>query len=97
MVKSGMFRGEAVGNLLEKYIKPEKLRSTNFHPATKTDARRRPFAFELGGVEGDRTPDLMNAIHALSQLSYDPGFRPEGQILNLPKLPRRVKGRITVP
>jgi hypothetical protein len=26
----------------------------------------------LGGVEGDRTPDLMNAIHALSQLSYDP-------------------------
>ena len=26
----------------------------------------------IGGVEGDRTPDLMNAIHALSQLSYDP-------------------------
>ena len=29
--------------------------------------------FELiGGDEGDRTPDLMNAIHALSQLSYVP-------------------------
>ena len=28
----------------------------------------------IGGVEGDRTPDLMNAIHALSQLSYDPIF-----------------------
>jgi hypothetical protein len=28
--------------------------------------------FKIGGVEGDRTPDLMNAIHALSQLSYDP-------------------------
>ena len=28
----------------------------------------------LGGDEGDRTPDLMNAIHALSQLSYVPGI-----------------------
>jgi hypothetical protein len=28
----------------------------------------------LNGVEGDRTPDLMNAIHALSQLSYDPNL-----------------------
>jgi hypothetical protein len=26
----------------------------------------------FGGAEGDRTPDLMNAIHALSQLSYSP-------------------------
>jgi hypothetical protein len=26
----------------------------------------------FGGVEGDRTPDLCNAIAALSQLSYDP-------------------------
>lgn len=25
-----------------------------------------------GGVEEDRTPDLMTASHALSQLSYDP-------------------------
>ena len=28
----------------------------------------------IGGAEGDRTPDLMNAIHALSQLSYGPLF-----------------------
>lgn len=28
----------------------------------------------IGGDEGDRTPDLMNAIHALSQLSYVPNF-----------------------
>ena len=28
----------------------------------------------IGGDEGDRTPDLMNAIHALSQLSYVPLF-----------------------
>ena len=27
---------------------------------------------ELGGAEGDRTPDLHNAIVALSQLSYGP-------------------------
>src|ERR1041385_8159050 len=26
----------------------------------------------LGGAEGDRTPDLLNAIQALSQLSYGP-------------------------
>ena len=27
---------------------------------------------EIGGAEGDRTPDLMTASHALSQLSYGP-------------------------
>ncbi len=26
----------------------------------------------FGGAEGDRTPDLLNAIQALSQLSYNP-------------------------
>ena len=30
------------------------------------------FLLKIGGVEGDRTPDLMTASHALSQLSYDP-------------------------
>jgi hypothetical protein len=29
---------------------------------------------KFGGAEGDRTPDLMNAIHALSQLSYGPVY-----------------------
>jgi hypothetical protein len=28
---------------------------------------------ENGGAEGDRTPDLRNAIATLSQLSYGPG------------------------
>src|SRR5262249_673796 len=28
--------------------------------------------FSRGGAEGDRTPDLVNAIHALSHLSYGP-------------------------
>jgi hypothetical protein len=27
---------------------------------------------KTGGAEGNRTPDLYNAIVALSQLSYDP-------------------------
>ena len=31
----------------------------------------------FGGAEGDRTPDLMNAIHALSQLSYSPNEQQE--------------------
>ena len=26
----------------------------------------------IGGAKGDRTPDLMTASHALSQLSYGP-------------------------
>jgi hypothetical protein len=26
----------------------------------------------IGGAEGDRSPDLMTASHALSQLSYGP-------------------------
>ena len=30
-----------------------------------------PF-ISLGGAEGARTPDLMTASHALSQLSYSP-------------------------
>lgn len=29
-------------------------------------------AFEFGGAEGDRTPDLVIANDALSQLSYGP-------------------------
>ena len=28
--------------------------------------------FIIGGAEGNRTPDLLNAIEALSQLSYNP-------------------------
>lgn len=38
------------------------------HPANRFDVRR-DFT---GGAEGNRTPDLLNAIQALSQLSYGP-------------------------
>src|SRR3954468_9105455 len=34
--------------------------------------RRRRHTRDISGGEGDRTPDLVNAIHALSQLSYAP-------------------------
>ncbi len=37
--------------------------------------RRRRVADRAGGAEGSRTPDLVNAIHALSQLSYSPTGR----------------------
>jgi hypothetical protein len=30
-------------------------------------------ADDFGGAKGSRTPDLLNAIQALSQLSYGPG------------------------
>ena len=38
----------------------------------KNPAHVRPDNFFTGGAEGDRTPDLLNAIQALSQLSYSP-------------------------
>jgi hypothetical protein len=31
-----------------------------------------PMTTGLGGAEGDRTPDLLSAIQALSQMSYSP-------------------------
>ena len=40
------------------------------HPAPGTSKLR--FRAQDGGAEGVRTPDLLNAIQALYQLSYDP-------------------------
>ena len=37
-----------------------------------TSIWRNPFI--IGGAEGDRTPDLMNAIHARSQLRHSPNY-----------------------
>ena len=34
-----------------------------------------PMIPRSGGAEGDRTPDLLSAIQALSQLSYSPESR----------------------
>ena len=33
-----------------------------------------------GGDKGNRTPDLMTASHALSQLSYTPVYSPEKEL-----------------
>ncbi len=38
-----------------------------------------------GGAEGVRTPDLLNAIQALYQLSYDP-IRSGGKCMTLPEI-----------
>ena len=43
------------------------------------------------GGEGDRTPDLVNAIHALSQLSYAP------VILTRPRLALRQHANVATP
>jgi hypothetical protein len=42
-------------------------------PHKKKGYFRNPLIF-FGGAEGDRTPGLMTASHALSQLSYSPKF-----------------------
>jgi hypothetical protein len=42
--------------------------SAALHEAKKPSTK----SGRLCGAEGDRTPDLVNAIHALSQLSYSP-------------------------
>jgi hypothetical protein len=39
---------------------------------SETPPRFRRIEVVWSGAEGDRTPGLVNAIHALSQLSYSP-------------------------
>ena len=63
--------------------------SASGHSATSLDRLR-------DGGEGNRTPDLLNAIQALSQLSYTPGTFPDGLGL-AGQEPRRIsKGSIEV-
>ena len=55
-----------------------------------------PAAHFRHGGEGNRTPDLLNAIQALSQLSYTPGTFPDGPDIARQE-PRRIsKGSIEV-
>ena|GEM_PF-4959434 len=49
------------------------------NPATELVA-----GFKGGGDEGNRTPDLLNAIQALSQLSYIP--KPEWKLVLCPQV-----------
>ena len=58
----------------------------------KDDAlQQRVSAYQMSGPDRDRTDDLLNAIQALSQLSYGPGKRPAAfsgidNLLNFPRL-----------
>ncbi len=51
-------------------IANHSLSQLSYTPVKKKPAARR--ALEIGGAKEDRTPDLLNAIQALSQLSYNP-------------------------
>ena len=65
---------------------------TELFPRTNNRSSRH---FRHGG-EGNRTPDLLNAIQALSQLSYTPGTFPDGTDMTRQE-PRRIsKGSIDV-
>ena len=63
---------------------------------TKTAASRPPFQRsirEFGGADRDRTDDLLNAIQALSQLSYSPTKCNVPNALSRPKFLLRTPGR----
>jgi hypothetical protein len=46
--------------------------SVGFMASSIWQRKRRKSPKTTGGAEGNRTPDLLNAIQALSQLSYGP-------------------------
>ena len=45
------------------------------HPLRRSISLNNYLHAGRGGAKGNRTPDLLNAIQALSQLSYGPGRR----------------------
>ena len=49
------------------------IRNIKFQEINKTASHQTyGFIYKIGGAKEDRTPDLLNAIQALSQLSYNP-------------------------
>ena len=75
--------GSSLGHFWVKKFRPSKLRGEilelflvkNKEKVPKTEV----FGTFLGGDKRDRTADLLNAIQALSQLSYTPILRPRLQ------------------
>ena len=63
--------------LMPNVTTPQRLRLASF-AARRLQRRLRRLA--VYGGEGDRTPDLVNAIHALSQLSYAPAILPPRKV-----------------
>jgi hypothetical protein len=53
-------------------IKPAFARRAKAGTEDGLDRRQEPALRFFGGARGSRTPDLLNAIQALSQLSYGP-------------------------
>ena len=64
------------GCALPTELFPQADEDSSVRPSTRATSTRRPAARRGSGGEGDRTPDLVNAIHALSQLSYAPVILP---------------------
>ena len=57
----------------ELFPQAEESLASALHPRNAVrDSANALSADRASGGEGDRTPDLVNAIHALSQLSYAP-------------------------
>ena len=55
----------------------KKIRARTPSGPLKSDGTETQIPSKIGGAEGARTPDLMHAMHALSQLSYSPTFHRE--------------------
>ncbi len=85
LLVGGMEDGSAVGPALSRMMEPSNRArwtgrvtsggaSRDAHTKRPTTQLAKPSAWKdlYGGDEGDRTPDLMTASHALSQLSYIP-------------------------
>ena len=58
-------------------------------PAGQCEGHSEPAGWKDGGAEGVRTPDLLNAIQALYQLSYDP-IRSEGKCMSAPEIVKAI-------
>ncbi len=59
--------------MLEEGLEPSRgLPPQGPEPCASTNSATRALPINYHGAEGNRTPDLLNAIQALSQLSYGP-------------------------
>ena len=71
-IEEGVGSVELEGRLSQRRRRNETGQCRSGKKRRLTQQLRKPFHFMYGGAEGDRTPDLLNAIQALSHLSYGP-------------------------
>ena len=64
------------GQIVVKWFEPENKYELFDAEKQRKSSKNRSFWNFCGGDKRDRTADLLNAIQALSQLSYTPKFRP---------------------